>query len=264
MKKKLQVFISSTYLDLQNERQQAVQAILNAGHIPAGMELFKAGSETQLTVIKKWIDESDVYMLILGGRYGSVDIHNGKSYTQLEYEYAVNSKKPLFAIVLNDLYLKEKSINNSNIEIFETIYKKQYYSFKELVESKMVKFIEELKDIDIVVLSSLSKLEYNENLIGWVKPELDFTNSTEEVPMKIIKHTCYKCGKEEILPSCADYSLGDCSDEVFIAINRWHAVNAGEPGYGSKLDSSILNFELCDNCLLKIIEQFKLKDLLLE
>ena len=67
-KKKLQVFISSTYTDLIDERQAAVQAVLDAGHIPAGMELFKAGNKSQLETIRKWIDNSDVYMLILGGR----------------------------------------------------------------------------------------------------------------------------------------------------------------------------------------------------
>ncbi|MDD5007450.1 MAG: DUF4062 domain-containing protein [Syntrophorhabdaceae bacterium] len=44
MKKKLQVFISSTYSDLKAERQSAVDAVLKAGHIPAGMELFAAGN----------------------------------------------------------------------------------------------------------------------------------------------------------------------------------------------------------------------------
>ena len=47
MNKKLQVFVSSTYTDLIEERQAAVEAILDAGHIPAGMELFKAGNESQ-------------------------------------------------------------------------------------------------------------------------------------------------------------------------------------------------------------------------
>ena len=63
MNKKLQVFVSSTYTDLIEERQAAVQAILDAGHIPAGMELFKAG-KSQMKTIRKWIDDSDVYMLI--------------------------------------------------------------------------------------------------------------------------------------------------------------------------------------------------------
>lgn len=55
------------------ERRAAVQAVLDAGHIPAGMELFKAGNQSQLATIYKWIDASDVYMLILGGRYGSIE-----------------------------------------------------------------------------------------------------------------------------------------------------------------------------------------------
>ena len=61
--KKLQIFVSSTYTDLIEERQAAVEAILSAGHIPAGMELFSAGYESQMTVIDRWIDESDVYLL---------------------------------------------------------------------------------------------------------------------------------------------------------------------------------------------------------
>src|SRR5262252_4497918 len=86
-KKKLQVFVSSTYLDLREERQAAVEAILTAGHIPAGMELFTACDQGQMQVIKRWIDESDVYLLILGGRYGSIEPESQKSYIHLEYEY---------------------------------------------------------------------------------------------------------------------------------------------------------------------------------
>jgi hypothetical protein len=93
--KKFQIFVSSTYIDLKEERQAAVEAILSAGHIPAGMELFSAGDESQMTVIKRWIDESDIYLLILGGRYGSIEPKSGKSYTQLEFEYAVEIKKYL-------------------------------------------------------------------------------------------------------------------------------------------------------------------------
>ncbi|MEM6966955.1 MAG: DUF4062 domain-containing protein, partial [Bacteroidota bacterium] len=99
-KKKLQVFVSSTYLDLIEERQAAVQAILSCGHIPAGMELFSSGDESQMEVIKRWIDESDVFLLILGGRYGSVDTKTGKSYTHLEYEYALEKGLANFAVVI--------------------------------------------------------------------------------------------------------------------------------------------------------------------
>ena len=78
MKKKLQVFISSTWTDMILERQAVVEAILEAGHIPAGMELFSADNKKQFEVIKKWIRDSDVFILILGGRYGSRENGIGK------------------------------------------------------------------------------------------------------------------------------------------------------------------------------------------
>jgi hypothetical protein len=107
-RKRLQVFVSSTYTDLKEERQAAVSAILTAEHIPAGMELFTAGDESQMDVIKQWIDESDVYLLILGGRYGTIEPKSGKSYTQLEYEYAVDKGMPLFACVINESIIDDR------------------------------------------------------------------------------------------------------------------------------------------------------------
>jgi len=126
MNKKLQVFVSSTYTDLIAERQVAVEAILDAGHIPAGMELFKAG-KSQMKTIRKWIDDSDVYILILGGRYGSIEEETSLSYTELEYKYAISENMPVFAIVLNDSFLFTKASDNGKDAIFE---KKDFYTGK--------------------------------------------------------------------------------------------------------------------------------------
>lgn len=119
MKRRLQVFVSSTFTDLLDERQAAVAAILKSGHIPAGMELFNAGDKSQLDTIKSWIDESDVYMLILGGRYGSVEPVSGKSYTELEFDYAISKGKPVFAVVIAEdaLELRVKSAGSSVLEL---------------------------------------------------------------------------------------------------------------------------------------------------
>src|ERR1700756_583108 len=132
-KKKLQVFVSSTYSDLKEERQAAVEAILSAGHIPAGMELFAAGDESQMEVIRQWIDESDVFLLILGARYGSIEPKSGKSYTHLEYEHALSKGKPLFACVIADTALQKLLIKNGSAESAE-----QLDAFRDLVKSKMV------------------------------------------------------------------------------------------------------------------------------
>ncbi|MFS0819180.1 DUF4062 domain-containing protein [Lysinibacillus sp. 1P01SD] len=167
MKKKLQVFISSTYEDLKEERQVAVESVLNAGHIPAGMELFKSDDKSQKEIIKRWIDESDVYMLILGGRYGSIDEETGLSYTHWEYNYAGEIGKPRFAVVISDEYLEEK-VKHLGISAMERKNPTLYEGFKKDVLSKICKFYSDLKDIKITVLESLKEYESNPELFGWV------------------------------------------------------------------------------------------------
>jgi len=165
--KRLQVFVSSTFSDLREERQAAVEAILAAGHIPAGMELFAAGDESQMDVIKQWIDESDVYLLILCGRYGSIDPKSGKSYTQLEYEYALSKGKPLFACVIKDAAL-DAWIKKHGKEAIDD-YRKEWNQFRELVQSKIVEFWEDSKDIKIAIANKLGQLSRREDLVGWVR-----------------------------------------------------------------------------------------------
>ena len=53
----------------------------------------------------RWIDDSDVYLLILGTRYGSIEAHSQKSYIHLEYEYAVEKDKALFAVVIDSKHI---------------------------------------------------------------------------------------------------------------------------------------------------------------
>src|SRR6185369_10557571 len=156
-RKKLQVFVSSTFSDLIKERQAAVEAILAAGHIPAGMELFTAGDESQMEVIKQWIDESDVYLLILGGRYGSIEPKTGKSYTQLEYEYALTRNKPLFACVMKEEIIDAR-VREQGKGVLELENPNRLKEFRAEVLSKMSKFWEDSKDIKITVTESLSQL----------------------------------------------------------------------------------------------------------
>ncbi|WP_413664870.1 DUF4062 domain-containing protein [Microbulbifer sp. CNSA002] len=167
MKKRLQVFVSSTYVDLIEERQAAVSSILKSGHIPAGMELFTAGDKSQLEIIKRWIDESDVYMLILGGRYGSVEAESGVSYTELEYNYALEAGKPLFAVVIHDAALEEK-VKANGTAVMETERPSELKLFKEKVLTNMSSFFEDLKDIRLCVMESLPEIAASRDLSGWV------------------------------------------------------------------------------------------------
>lgn len=71
--KKYQIFISSTYKDLIEEREEAVKAILLMDNIPSGMEMFSALDNEQFEVIKKVIDLCDYYVLIIGKKYGTIN-----------------------------------------------------------------------------------------------------------------------------------------------------------------------------------------------
>lgn len=73
MDSKYTIFVSSTYIDLKEEREEIRNAIIKMGHIPVGMEYFPASNKTQWEIIKKLIDECDYYVLIIGGRYGSIE-----------------------------------------------------------------------------------------------------------------------------------------------------------------------------------------------
>ena len=93
-----QVFVSSTFTDLVDERAEIIQAIWELDCIPTGMEAFVASHESQWSVITRVIDECDYYVLVIGGRYGSVT-GDGISYTEREYRYAKSSGIPVLAFV---------------------------------------------------------------------------------------------------------------------------------------------------------------------
>ena len=98
MEKRYQVFVSSTYADLKEERQHVIQALMEMDCIPAGMELFPAADEEQWEFIKKVIDDCDYYLLVIGGRYGSTT-DNGISYTEKEFDYAVEQGLKVVALI---------------------------------------------------------------------------------------------------------------------------------------------------------------------
>lgn len=166
--KKYQIFISSTFTDLKEERQAAVQAILKKGHIPAGMELFTAGDKSQWEVIKEWIDDSDIYLLILGGRYGSIDKSTGFSYTEMEYNYAIEKGKPFFALSLTDEILDKKPIEI--IKDFD-LKNSKYIAFKEKIKTKMCSFPNNIDQLKNEINYSLDNLiSKNKNKMqGWIK-----------------------------------------------------------------------------------------------
>lgn len=94
LKRRYQVFVSSTYDDLKEERQHVIQALLETKCIPLGMELFPAASIEQWKLIKRIIDECDYYVVLVAGRYGSLN-ESQIGYTEMEFNYALSIAKPV-------------------------------------------------------------------------------------------------------------------------------------------------------------------------
>lgn len=167
MRKRYQVFVSSTYEDLKTERQAAVEAILKSGNIPAGMELFTAGDKSQMEVIRRWIDESDIFILILGARYGSIESSSNLSYTELEFDYAAKSGKPFFSIVMSDEG-REAKVKAHGTSVMETKNPELYKRFRDRVLSNMCSFFATPQEVKLAVLETLPMIITSRNLVGWV------------------------------------------------------------------------------------------------
>lgn len=179
MEKRYQVFVSSTYDDLRDERQEVMQALLELDCIPAGMELFPAANEDQWTLIKNVIDDCDYYMVVIGGRYGSLG-PTGISFTQMEYEYAVAQNKPIIAFLHKDpsqisVKKTEKSAEGQQ----------KLLEFRELAQQKMCKFWTSPVDLGSVVSRSLVKLIKTNPAVGWVKADLLPDISTAEEILRL-------------------------------------------------------------------------------
>lgn len=117
----------------------------------------------------------------------------------------------------------------------------------------MVRFINDIKDIKIAVLSSLYDFSKNPAILGWVREISSISQTTI--------HKCYMCGKKELLPLEPDFNK-DGGMDILVKINRWHKINVDISGYGSNLDLLNIDFELCDECLEIFVDSFKLKNLI--
>ena len=98
MQKLYHVFISSTFADLSDERKKVSEAVAKAGFVPEGMEFFPASSQKQLDFIKRSIDRCDYYVVVVGGRYGTL-AGDDVSFTEREYEYAAGRGIPILAFL---------------------------------------------------------------------------------------------------------------------------------------------------------------------
>jgi hypothetical protein len=172
MEKKHQVFVSSTYKDLIEERKEVIHALLELDCIPAGMELFPATDEDAWSLIKEVIDGCDYYILILAGKYGSTN-SEGIGYTEMEYDYVISTNKPIISFVHEDI----SKISGEKIEDSDAG-KEKLKLFREKAEKKHCKFWSNASDLGGKVSRSLVQLKKRHPSDGWI-PGKYATNQVE-------------------------------------------------------------------------------------
>ena len=166
MDKRFQVFVSSTYVDLQEERQSVLQTLMEMDCIPAGMELFPATDEEQWEFIKKVIDDCDYYLLIIGGRYGST-AEDGLSYTEKEFDYAVSKGIKVIAL----LHKSPDELPRSKSETEEANYQKLQNFRNKVSDGRLVRFWDDSNQLPGEVSLSLNKTIKMFPATGWVRAD---------------------------------------------------------------------------------------------
>jgi Domain of unknown function (DUF4062) len=171
--KRYQVFISSTFTDLVEERQAVLRAILELDQMPAGMELFPASDDSAWDLIKDVIEASDYYVVVVGGRYGSLD-EAGIGYTEREYDYAAELGRPVIPL----LHKHPEKISRDQTETDADAWAKLRAFRAKLELAHTCSYwtnSEELKAKAIVGLTAATK---RHPAVGWVRADQIPTGAT--------------------------------------------------------------------------------------
>lgn len=166
MEKKYQIFISSTYTDLIEERKKVRDTILNMLHFPVGMEVFGAADEEQWEIIKDTIDSSDYYVLIIAHRYGTIIPKGpdaGISYTEKEYRYAKEKGVPILAFLMDDSV-------EVTLDKIDSEHKEELQKFKkDVLGSRLIEYWKTADDLAQKVSISLHKQMDRKKRPEWIR-----------------------------------------------------------------------------------------------
>lgn len=166
-KSPISIFVSSTYNDLALYRTEVEKQLVNLEQAVKGMEYFGSSSATPLEVCRNKIAESQLMVLLIGVSYGSIEPSTGKSYTELEYDYAVSINIPVLVY--------EADLSSSVLAIpFDAIdydNKERLDLFKERInKSHLVSFFSSIEDLGKRILHDIPAELEKLSIIETLKP----------------------------------------------------------------------------------------------
>lgn len=168
MEKRYQVFVSSTFQDLEDARKEISSALLKSDCFPAGMELFPAADLEQFEYIKQVISESDYYLIVSAGKYGSIHSETDLSFTEMEYDFAVEIGKPIIRLLHKNPF---DALPGSAIEKTDDGRKKLEALREKLTKSRLVNFWSDFKELGQQTILALIDAKKRNPTQGWVRGE---------------------------------------------------------------------------------------------
>lgn len=235
--KRYQVFVSATYSDLQSERRLLTQILPALGCMPCGLDLDPSGTSAW-TAIKKLIDESDYYILLVGSRYGTLS-PSGVSYTHMEYVYAATKQKPVL-VLLHDapetrpVELQEKTPEG----------RLKLRDFRQLLQRGMTFPWSDEQTLEMILRQQMPELVKSRPMPGWVRanqvsnPQLERENlALKQRLAELEQERDEWLGKSdglgqlaqgrdifEVSYRCKAYAAGNCEEVAVRSQLPWNAL----------------------------------------
>lgn len=208
-----------------------IQALLIAGCIPAGMELFPAGNQQKWRLIQRVISECDYYVLVIGGKYGSVDPATELSYTEMEYDFAETSQKPIMAF----LHGEPGQLKGDQLELNQER-REKLEAFRAKVEAgRVVRYWSTAAELPGHVALSLMEAREQNPAEGWVRASRAMTpeQQTELAELRArVAELTQEAASREItgFNDVEDLAQGDDVYEVEIKASGYKAEDLGTDG----------------------------------
>jgi hypothetical protein len=204
-----QVFISSTFDDLKDERQCLWQRLTDHNYIVAGMENFPATSDEPFDYIKPLIDESDYFLLIIGDRYGTDFSGTGKSYTETEFDYAIAAGIPVLSFPIDT----ETATSRRKVDRDASRAERLDRFRARATSGRMVRTWKNAEDLASVVVQALSFEGQRKPRPGWIR-------RTEASELKLAEEVIRLTAENEKLLDRINRFATLTEVEMLSAINR--------------------------------------------
>lgn len=154
------VFVSSTTKDLGDARKKVCDSLVKLEILPVSMDYYTCDNTSPKKLDEEMVNGCDGCIILVGHLYGSSPPKRRKSFTHLEYEATIKSRKKLYPFLAADKFtynsiLRENDSLNKRLQAFR----------KRLVENHSVRYFNNIDHLCAEVLVCICK-ELLKNLKG--------------------------------------------------------------------------------------------------